>query len=267
MSEAEDEGRKTLLTRNLSLQMDKQYPRDLLQTFMLSRPRGSSAYTTPNEQTEDLELNLGLSLGGRFGVNRSPKKLIRSSSVATYIPLPRQDNRTTKSPMSYPSSLMRASSLPTETEEEWRKRKELQTLRRMAAKRRRSEKQRISSSFPKVEKEDDRRDAEVQTSPTISTPRTGTPSAVMSWAQAVLCSGVDGGGTAKGGFLTDAGGVTLRYGRQNSLGSAESQGGGSSSGTSEREPKQGNDVIICRSVSLDNFYSLTFFFFTGNSFH
>ncbi|MCI22787.1 ninja-family protein AFP1-like, partial [Trifolium medium] len=36
--------------------------------------------------------------------------------------------------------------LPTETEEEWRKRKELQTLRRLEAKRRRSEKQRVSKS-------------------------------------------------------------------------------------------------------------------------
>ncbi|MBA0592868.1 hypothetical protein Gorai_009835 [Gossypium raimondii] len=43
----------------------------------------------------------------------------------------------------YPT-LIRTSSLPTETEEEWRKRKKLQSLRRMEAKRRRSEKQRSS---------------------------------------------------------------------------------------------------------------------------
>ncbi|OMO73305.1 hypothetical protein CCACVL1_17335 [Corchorus capsularis] len=38
-------------------------------------------------------------------------------------------------------SIARTCSLPTETEEEWRKRKELQSLRRMEAKRKRSEKQ------------------------------------------------------------------------------------------------------------------------------
>lgn len=250
MSEEEDEGRrKTRLTRNLSLQMDKQYPRDLLQTFMLSEAGGSSEYTTPNEQTEELELNLGLSLGGRFGVDRSPKKLIRSSSVATYIPLARQDDLTSPSPMTYPSSLMRASSLPTETEEEWRKRKELQMLRRMEAKRRRSEKQRISNSVPKVE-DDARRDAEAQTPPTVSSLMTTTPAAVVDWAQAVLC-----GGKGKGGFLTGAGSGILCNERQSSLGSVESQGGGSSSGTSEWEPKQGNDVICC-SASLANFHSL-----------
>ncbi|KAG6763994.1 hypothetical protein POTOM_031445 [Populus tomentosa] len=97
--------------------------------------------TSGGEETEEIELNLGLSLGGRFGVDKSSKKLTRSSSIAGSIPLLRDYNALTTPPASYPL-LMRTSSLPTETEEEWRKRKEMQSLRRMEAKRRRSEKQR-----------------------------------------------------------------------------------------------------------------------------
>ncbi|KAF8021394.1 hypothetical protein BT93_G1741 [Corymbia citriodora subsp. variegata] len=122
--------------------MDK-CSRDLLQKFMCS---SSSAhrpeYRTPNEETEELELNLGLSLGGKFGVDKSSSKLFRSSSIAGAMTLlGDEDNLTTSPSVPYPS-LMRTSSLPTETEEEWRKRKEMQTLRRMEAKRRRLERQR-----------------------------------------------------------------------------------------------------------------------------
>lgn len=117
--------------------------RDLLQKFMCSssgvhRPE----YRTPNEETEELELSLGLSLGGKFGVDKSSGKLFRSSSIAGAMTLlGDEDNPTTLPSVPYPS-LMRTSSLPTETEEEWRKRKEMQTLRRMEAKKRRLERQR-----------------------------------------------------------------------------------------------------------------------------
>nr|POE90778.1 ninja-family protein afp2 [Quercus suber] len=103
------------------------------------------------EDSEEIELNLGLSLGGRFGVDKSKKKLIRSSSIdmsyRNTIDVSYRTNTTV---------LTRTSSLPTETEEEWRKRKELQTLRRMAAKRRRSEKQRSC----KAEREEERKEIE-----------------------------------------------------------------------------------------------------------
>lgn len=97
------------------------------------------------EDDEEVELNLGLSLGGRFGVdkNAKKKKLLRSSSVVGTMPLFREDDAVAPSAAAFPA-LMRTSSLPTETEEEWRRRKEMQTLRRMEAKRRRSEKQRGS---------------------------------------------------------------------------------------------------------------------------
>ncbi|XP_041013268.1 ninja-family protein AFP3-like [Juglans microcarpa x Juglans regia] len=137
---------------NLSLQLDK-YPRDLLQRFTCNSTQ-QSEYATPSEDSEEIELNLGLSLGGRFGVDKSAKKLIRSSSIAGIMPVVQDDESLAPKPPSYPT-LMRTSSLPTETEE-WRKRKELQTLRRMVAKRRRSEKQRSS----KAEKEEERKESE-----------------------------------------------------------------------------------------------------------
>ncbi|PHU23780.1 hypothetical protein BC332_08887 [Capsicum chinense] len=80
--------------------------------------------------------------GGRFGVDKS--SLVRSSSIAACLPTIRDDDVVASSSpavtYNIPSSLMRTSSLPVETEAEWRKRKELLSLRRMEAKRRRSEK-------------------------------------------------------------------------------------------------------------------------------
>ncbi|MFS8020837.1 putative ethylene-responsive binding factor-associated repression, Ninja family [Helianthus anomalus] len=125
--------------------------RDLLQRFTGSKdPRGS-------DPEEDLELNLGLSLGGRFGVDKS--KLVRSSSIAAILPVVKDDdddvlNNNNKLKTGHDGSysgLVRTASLPVETEEEWRKRKELQSLRRLAAKRRRSEKQK---SLTRVEREE-----------------------------------------------------------------------------------------------------------------
>ncbi|XP_047323504.1 ninja-family protein AFP3-like isoform X2 [Impatiens glandulifera] len=119
----------------------KIFPRDFLQGFLIPNPTQLSKPSPSNEE-DDTELNLGLSLGGRFGVdnNSNNKLLVRSTSIAGTFPVVREDDVLTPPPVSY-HSLMRTSSLPVETEEEWRKRKELQTLRRMEAKRRRSEKQ------------------------------------------------------------------------------------------------------------------------------
>ncbi|KAF7809034.1 ninja-family protein AFP3 [Senna tora] len=137
----------------LCLQVDKKYPRDLLQRFIPTtssdtKSQNAEAEEEDHDDSEEIELNLGLSLGGRFGVDKhAGSKLVRSSSIVGTMPLLRENPSTTSPPTaSYPSTLMRTSSLPTETEEEWRKRKELQTLRRMEAKRRRSEKQRNSKT-------------------------------------------------------------------------------------------------------------------------
>ena len=124
---------------SLSLDINR-CPRDLLQRFMSSDAQQHQTATSEGEETEEIELNLGLSLGGRFGVDKSSKKLTRSSSIAGSIPLLRDHDALSTPPVSYPL-LTRTSSLPTETEEEWRKRKEIQSLRRMEAKRRRSAKQ------------------------------------------------------------------------------------------------------------------------------
>ncbi|KAK7274965.1 hypothetical protein RIF29_16068 [Crotalaria pallida] len=150
------------------VKMEK-YPRDLLQRFNMSSSGGGGGDGDDHhkqhqhqnfyhlhqqqeeehgeEDKEEVELNLGLSLGGKFGVDKhaanKSKKLLRSTSVLGTMPLFREDEvAASRSPVmavSHPV-LMRTSSLPTETEEEWRKRKELQTLRRLEAKRRRSEK-------------------------------------------------------------------------------------------------------------------------------
>lgn len=103
--------------------------------------------------SDEVELSLGLSLNGRFGVDPRAKtalQLKRSSSISDLWPAAaaareeeeEEEGRTTcrmRRPCMVP--LMRTCSLPTETEEEWRKRKEVQSLRRMEAKRKRSEKQ------------------------------------------------------------------------------------------------------------------------------
>ncbi|KAF8380679.1 hypothetical protein HHK36_028169 [Tetracentron sinense] len=118
------------------------FPRDLLQRFTAGNHRPNE-FASTSEDNEEIELNLGLSLGGCFGVDpEEKKKLIRSSSIAGFMITPvREDDGSAPLPIGSPA-IMRPSSLPTEIEEEQRKRKEMQTLRRMEAKRKRSEKQR-----------------------------------------------------------------------------------------------------------------------------
>ncbi|GLT68432.1 hypothetical protein SLA2020_406650 [Shorea laevis] len=237
MGEAKEARSKAM--ENLSLRIDK-YPRDLLQRFVCSSSK-QSENATPSEDSEEIELNLGLSLGGRFGVDKSPNSLIRSSSIAGTIPVVRDDESLTARPVSY-TTITRTSSLPTETEAAWRKRKELQTLRRMAAKRRRSEKQRSSMA----EKEEERkeiqgpaglnfRDKQQSAGAERFGSMVASPFGMPTWAaaerQVVLSGGVDAVAKGKSGFLGLQG-----LGRPSSQGSAESQGG-SSTGMSESESK------------------------------
>ncbi|GFY88738.1 ABI five binding protein 2 [Actinidia rufa] len=133
-----NEGKRSIPgMEKLSLETNR-FPRDLLQRFMASNNQSQfTSMCKDEEEREEIELNLALSLGGRFGVDKSEnKKLMRSSSIAGSIPIVRDDfDAATVLPVSVPA-LMRTSSLPAEMAEEWRKRKELQTLRRMEAKRR-----------------------------------------------------------------------------------------------------------------------------------
>ncbi|KAM0937891.1 putative ethylene-responsive binding factor-associated repression, Ninja family [Dioscorea sansibarensis] len=108
------------------------YSRDLLQRF------GSGAcFEEPPEaargDSDEIELSLGLSLGGCLGVEVKEKKLVRSSSVASVSMFPREQEFMVVRPIE------RACSLPTEAEEEQRKRKEMQSLKRLEAKRKRLE--------------------------------------------------------------------------------------------------------------------------------
>ncbi|KAG9151931.1 hypothetical protein Leryth_002196 [Lithospermum erythrorhizon] len=144
MGENIEESRRADTSRmeNLSLEPSR-FSRDLLERFMGSgnslRQKEFLKREVEEEEGEgDLELSLGLSLGGRFGVDKN--KLIRSSSIAACLPIVRDDDHVVAPTSTVYPTLVRTSSLPVETEEEWRKRKELQSLRRLEAKRRRSEK-------------------------------------------------------------------------------------------------------------------------------
>lgn len=118
----------------ISLQISS-YTGDLLNGFVKEKDVVNTI-NEGSEETEEIELSLGLSLGGRFGVDPLVnQKLTRSSSISNFA----------QSPSSFqvePTNLSRTVSLPPQSEEEWRKRKELQSIRRMEAKRKRTEKQR-----------------------------------------------------------------------------------------------------------------------------
>ncbi|PIN16748.1 hypothetical protein CDL12_10593 [Handroanthus impetiginosus] len=225
---------KTIEMENLSLDISSnRFSRDLLQRFMGS---GSGYGESKEEEDDEIELNLGLSLGGRFGVDKSSKKLTRSSSIASCLPVARDDSDVAPpQPVVY-TGLARTSSLPVETEQEWRKRKELQTLRRMEAKRRRSEKQRNLKS----EKEggmsrsgslslEEKREIEVNLRERLdrekslaALKRPISAVGLSTWAnQAVHRSGIDvSTAKGKGSYVGGSGGMQ---------GSIESKGGSSSS--------------------------------------
>ncbi|KAK1317764.1 Ninja-family protein AFP3 [Acorus calamus] len=112
------------------------YSRDLLRRFSSGDiPLSPAPAVMEEEDSVELELSLGLP----FESDWKEKRLFRSSSVANVLTYAAEE----APPEAKPAvPLMRTCSLPAETDEEVRKRKELQCLRRMEAKRKRSEKQR-----------------------------------------------------------------------------------------------------------------------------
>ncbi|KAJ4826089.1 hypothetical protein Tsubulata_015185 [Turnera subulata] len=113
--------------------------KDLLQSFMPGNPLNLKLHEGVEEEEGDIELSLGLSLNGRFGVDPRAKKLTRSSSIPDFINPTRENGSALMGPGTS-SNLVRTCSLPTETEDQWRKRKEVQMQRRMEVKRKRLEK-------------------------------------------------------------------------------------------------------------------------------
>lgn len=138
MAEAEE-------NRCVSMQVNG-FSRDLFHKFMNggNNLRGKlEQVSNENEEEDDVELSLGLSLNGRFGVDpQGAKRLKRSSSIANFMFPGGDENNGRAFPVgSYAAqSIARTCSLPVEAEEECRKRKELQSLRRLEAKRKRMEK-------------------------------------------------------------------------------------------------------------------------------
>lgn len=146
MAQAE-EGRH-ITTEQLLFMQRNNFSKDLLPRFVSGNNLPEKTEDL-SEVNEDIELSLGLSLNGRFGVDPRTKNkfnLKRSSSIPdflTTITTRNDDVSLSETPSSF-APLVRTCSLPIETEEVLRKRKELQTLKRMEAKRKRSEKQRNS---------------------------------------------------------------------------------------------------------------------------
>ncbi|KAL8157357.1 ninja-family protein AFP3-like [Apium graveolens] len=190
-----------------NLSLDNKIPRDFLQRFSGGSGKNESDIDIGVDASDNLELNLGLSLGGRFGVDRSTNsnKLVRSSSIAGAIPLVRDEPEVLTPPATAPApyaGLVRTSSLPVETEDQWRKRKEMQSLRRMEAKRRRSEKQRVRGG------EEERRESDVSLRGrggqrqlyveamnkvgSSAAPQFGLPSWAVAAKQTILGGGIEG---------------------------------------------------------------------------
>ncbi|XP_008810752.1 ninja-family protein 6-like [Phoenix dactylifera] len=184
---------------------------------------------------DEIELSLGLSLGGCFSGDPKGKKLVRSSSIASFSSFP------TEPEFPVATGLSRTSSLPTEIEEERRKRKELQSLKRLEARRKRSEKRNSLKRGPRAD--DDWEGGQSSAAPTAM--KVGNFEVGLNGGH-----GFPGGGhlgkvvnaaTPPGlpGWLASSGQATSWPMSQGSIGSQ-----GSSSGMSEYEsrPKQGFDV-------------------------
>lgn len=131
---------------NLALRMNG-FSSDLMQKIMKRSqdPYGEEEEDDEEKDEAEIELSLGLSMNGRFGVDPIRKKLKRSSSIANLVfTAGAADNGSTHHAPAVEfdryALLSRTRSLPTEVEEEWRRRKEYQSMRRMEAKKKRMEK-------------------------------------------------------------------------------------------------------------------------------
>ncbi|KAL6553059.1 hypothetical protein OROGR_006901 [Orobanche gracilis] len=124
---------------------------DLLRDFMKRSDIPNKSQQQRGEEDEDgeIELGLGLSTNGRFGVDPTRnKKLRRSSSIANLVlaaggggaEIGTAGRARASGCGSHETLLSRTQSLPVGTEEEWRRRKEMQSVRRTEARKNRIEK-------------------------------------------------------------------------------------------------------------------------------
>ncbi|XP_010939184.1 ninja-family protein AFP3 [Elaeis guineensis] len=214
---------------------NESYSRDFLKRFSGNILAEEQPEATGGD-SDEIELSLGLSLGGCFGADHKGKKLVRSSSIASFSSSPREPE--------FPviTALSRTSSLPTETEEERRKRKELQSLKRMEAKRKRLEKRNSLKQGRRVDEEGEKRRS--LAAPVVM--KVGKFEGALNG-----CHGFSGGGHFGGlmngaappgtpGWAPGSGRVVSRQMSQGSIGSQ----GSSSSGMSEYDsrPMQGFDI-------------------------
>jgi hypothetical protein len=96
--------------------------------------------STEGGESDEIELGLGLSLGGRFGTDSSPDakcpRLARSTSISSVCSISLGDGDGDGDPfLASPLQQLRTSSLPTDTEEERWRRREMQSRRRLEARR------------------------------------------------------------------------------------------------------------------------------------
>lgn len=149
-----------------SITMSNNYTKDLFNKFIavenhrrrcnipLPTVKPVQRFDTEEMDEEDFELSLGLSMNGRFGFDPNTKKIKRTTSIPeSMIPVTIGGGSSSggsgggSGGGGSGGSLMRTCSLPVENEEEWRKRKELQSQRRMEARKKRYEKQRNSRAM------------------------------------------------------------------------------------------------------------------------
>ncbi|KAL6498589.1 hypothetical protein OROHE_026530 [Orobanche hederae] len=124
---------------------------DLLRDFMKRSDIPNQTQQKREEEDEDgeIELSLGLSTNGRFGVDPTRnKKLRRASSIANLVlasggagaEIGTAGRARAAGCRRHERPLSRTQSLPVGTEEEWRRRKEMQSVRRTEARKNRMEK-------------------------------------------------------------------------------------------------------------------------------
>lgn len=260
-----DEGENRATQRFAASMQMSNFSKDLLQRLVSGEHCARKLEDPSEDAEEEIELSLGLSMNGRFGVDPRAKSLAlkRSSSIADFTSTnPVKEEEDTASPVRTErlTPLARTCSLPAEREEEWRKRKKLQTLRRMEAKRKRLEKQRNSkaardrsqASLEEKSEEDKpvNDDGMVQQEQCVKVAVEFSRMGMFSRAASGLELNGDGGSGARSGLD----GLPPQPPSQRSIGS---QGSGSS-GISESDSPAGQGILGFFHLSA---FLCSFFFF------